>query len=103
MAEVDVVRKVVGVKVELSVAEAIALVNTMERIGQVIDANDAERSPADSVDWEALCSQFLDEQGRGEASMLFHISRMIGPLIRYTSDYWQRHEWGGGDREPDAT
>jgi hypothetical protein len=74
--------QVVGVKVELSTAEAIALVNTLDRIGSIVDDND-RATPSGSVDWEALCSAFLDGQGREEAEAAFGISRVVGSMIEY--------------------
>lgn len=94
MAEAKELRKVVGVTIQLTTAEAIALVNTAERVGQIIDVNDGKpgvtgagvASIAYGADWEALCGQFLDGQGREEAETFFTISRAVGPLIKYTSD-----------------
>lgn len=69
MAEVKHVSQVVGVELKLTMAEAIALVNIAKRIGQIIDV----KPEVTRVDWEALCSQFLDDQGRNEAETFYSI------------------------------
>lgn len=82
MAEAKELRKVVGFVVELTMEEAIALTNTAERVGNIIDANGDPSTYVHNVDWESLCSEFLDIQGRSESEAFFKISRAVGKCMR---------------------
>lgn len=72
MANANTITKVVGVRVQLTMDEAFALVNTAERLGELVDAI---KSGGELTIYDVLTANM------DELETLFDVSRAVGSVI----------------------
>lgn len=79
MADMKLRKEIVGVTLDLSRAEVYGLVNTAERIGELLDEALAEGNTEKK--YTALREVFGDPQARRELECFYDVSRAAGAMI----------------------